>query len=237
MQSQANNLINAIKSYIEGKLNYNVGLSLFMRICCDKSILIELFGAETKAKKQLLTDKLLEYYEEQEQLDQRKCASIRNSKNNNSSSRNNAEGNEDSILRPDNYRFIAVSNIPSDDSIIESLESEWRNLYRQRGIIHVDLYNAISDEKRHEIALNLMRIQKQIDGINEEKRKVKAGSIPERFIKQSRTAEEFIEIQNLKSYIAKFERLLKKEITAEEREKYQRLLNKHQSKLEKIING
>jgi len=237
MQSQANNLINEIKSYIEGKLNYNVGLSLFMRICSDKSILFELFGAETQAKKQLLTDKLLEYYEEQEQLDQRKFASIRNSKNNNSSSRNNAEGNEDFILRPVNYRFVAVSNIPSDDSIIESLESEWRNLYRQRGIIHVDLYNAISDEKRHEIALNLMRIQKQIDGINEEKRKVKAGSIPERFIKQSRSAEEFIEIQNLKSYIAKFERLLKKEITAEEREKYQRLLNKHQSKLEKIING
>jgi len=237
MQSQANNLINEIKSYIEGKLNYNVGLSLFMRICSDKSILVELFGAETKAKKQLLTDKLLEYYEEQEQLDRRKFTRLRTINQDNSSSRNNVEGNEDFILRPDNYRFVAVSNIPSDDSIIKSLESEWRNLYRQRGIIHVDLYNAISDEKRHEIALNLMRIQKQIDGINEEKRKVKAGSIPERFIKQSRSAEEFIEIQNLKSYIAKFERLLKKEITAEEREKYQRLLNKHQSKLEKIING
>ncbi len=237
MQSQANNLINEIKSYIEGKLNYNVGLSLFMRICSDKSILVELFGAETKAKKQLLTDKLLEYYEEQEQLVQCEFTRLRTANKNNSSTRNNAEGNEDSILRPDNYRFVAVSNIPSDDSIIESLESEWRNLYRQRGIIHVDLYNAISDEKRHEIALDLMRIQKQIDGINEEKRKVKAGSIPERFIKQSRSAEEFIEIQNLKSYIAKFERLLKKQITAEEREKYQRLLNKHQSKLEKIING
>jgi hypothetical protein len=237
MQSQANNLINEIKSYIEGKLNYNFGLSLFMRICSDKSILVELFGAETKAKKQLLTDKLLEYYEEQQQLVQCEFTRLRTANKNNSSTRNNAEGNEDSILRSDNYRFVAVSNIPSDDSIIESLESEWRNLYRQRGIIHVDLYNAISDEKRHEIALNLMRIQKQIDGINEEKRKVKAGSIPERFIKQSRSAEEFIEIQNLKSYIAKFERLLKKQITAEEREKYQRLLNKHQSKLEKIING
>jgi hypothetical protein len=237
MQSQANNLINEIKDYIEGKLNYNVGLSLFMRICSDKSILVELFGAETIAKKQLLTDKLLEYYEEQQQLVQCEFTRLRTANKNNSSTRNNAEGNEDSILRSDDYRFVAVSNIPSNDSIIESLESEWRNLYRQRGIIHVDLFNAISDEKRHEIAMNLMRIQKQIDGINEEKRKVKAGSIPERFIKQSRSAEEFIEIQNLKSYIAKFERLLKKQITAEEREKYQRLLNKHQSKLEKIING
>jgi hypothetical protein len=237
MQSQANTLINDIKAYIEGKLNYNVGLSLFMRVCSDKSVLIELFGAETEAKKQLLTDKLLEYYEEQEQLDQCEFTRLRTANKDNSSSRNNAEGDEDSILRPNNYRFVPVSNLPSDDSVIESLDAEWRTLYRQRGIIHVDLFNAVSDEKRHEVALQLMKIQAKIDGINDEKKKVKAGEIPERFIKQSRTAEEFIQIQNLKSYIGNYERKLKKQLTAEEREKVEKLLEKHKSKLQKIING
>lgn len=237
MPSQANILNNQIKEYLQGKLNYNVGLSLFMRICADKSILVKLFGLETPEKKEILTDKLIEYYENEEQLNQRERESLRNFNQDYSSTRNDAEGNEDSFHRSNNYRFVPVSNLPSNDSVIESLDAEWRDLYRLRGIKHVDLFNAVSDENRHAIAKELIKIQHKIDGINDEKRKVKAGAIPERFIKQSRSAEEFIEIQNIKSYIKKYERKLQQQLTVEEREKAEQLLQKHKSKLQKIING
>lgn len=237
MPSQANSLNNQIKEYLQGKLNYNVGLSLFMRVCSDKSILVKLFGLETPEKKEILTDKLFEYYENEEQLDQRERESLRNFNQNHSSTRNDAEGNEDSFRRSSDYRFVPVSNLPSNDSVIESLDAEWRDLYRLRGIKHVDLFNAVSDENRHAIAKGLIKIQHKIDGVNDEKRKVKAGAIPERFIKQSRSAEEFIEIQNIKSYIKKYERKLQQQLTAEEREKAEQLLQKHKSKLDLIING
>ena len=237
MPSQANSLINQIKEYLEGKLNYNVGLSLFMRICADKSILVQLFGLETPEKKEILTDKLFEYYENEEQLDQRERESLRNFNQDNSSARNDAEGNEDSVCRSDNYRFVPVSNLPSNYSVIESLEAEGKDLYRLRGIIHSEMFSAVSDEKRHELAKQLMRTQFKIDGINDEKKKVKAGAIPERFIKQSRTAEEFVQIQNIKSYIQKYERKLQKQLTAEEREKAEKFLQKYKSKLQTILNG
>lgn len=237
MQSQANKLINQIKLFLEGKLNYNVGLSLFMKICSDKLILIDLLGAESLEKKQILIDKLFEYYEQQKQLEECEYRGIQNSSKNNSNSSNTSESSENSVYWSTDYRYSSVSNIPSNDSIIIQLANERKKLYNLRGNIHSDLFNAVSDIRRHELAIKVMEIQSDIDSINAEIRKVESGLVPERFIKKSRSADEFVKIKNCQQYIRGFERKLKQQITLEQKEKYEKLLAKHKANLEKLING
>jgi hypothetical protein len=237
MPNQATQLTDQIKLFLEGKLNYNVGLSLFMKVSSDKSVLIDLFGAETDAKKQLLTDKLLEYYEEYQQTHESEYQSIRDSEQNNSHSRKTIESSKDSIPWSIDYRYSPSSDIPSNDSIILHLASERKKLYNIRGNVHADLFNALTDERRHELALQIMKIQADIDNVNQEIRKVESGLVPERFIKQSRSAEEYIKIRNIQQYIKVFERKLQDKLTLEQREKYEKLLAKHKSNLEKLING
>lgn len=237
MQNQATQLTDQIKLFLEGKLNYNVGLSLFMKVFSDKLVLIDLFGAETESKKEILTNKLLEYYESQQEIHESEYQSIRNSEQNNSHSRKTIESSKDSVPWSIDYRYSPSNNIPSNDSIILHLAAERKKLYNIRGNIHADLFNALTDERRHDLAIQIMKIQSDIDNVNQEIRKVESGLVPERFIKQSRSAEEYVKIRNTQQYIKVFKRKLQDKLTLEQREKYQKLLAKHKSNLEKLING
>lgn len=237
MQNQANKLIDQIKLFLEGKLNYNVGLSLLMKISSDKSVIIKLFGLENSSKNKILTDKLKEYYEINQQLEEREYQSLSSSSTNHSSTRNTFESTEDSFRWSTDYRYSPNNSIPSNDSIILNLANERKKLYNLRGNLHADMFNAISDERRHHLAIKVMEIQSDIDSVNREIKKVELGLVPERFIKQSRSADEFVKIKNCQQYIRGFERKLKQQITLEQRDKYEKLLAKHKINLQKLING
>lgn len=236
--NQFQNLNNQIFDFLKGKLNYNVGLSLFMRVTTNTELLKALFGLETPEKKQLLKKYLTEYYEsEQKQLDPSQQQSLSTPKGNHSSTRNTTEGSKDSISWTVDNIYIPVDSVPSNDSIIHHLKTEQKNLYRLRGIQHVELFNAISDENRHKIAIEIIKLSNEITVINAEIYKTKAGIVPERFIKKSRSAEEFVKIKNCEQYIRKFTLKLKSQITPEERVRTEILLEKHKNNLEKLING
>lgn len=238
MPSKANSLINQILEYLEGKLDYNVGLSLFMRISTDKVILLQLIGLETPKKKQLLTQQLTDYYEDETstKLESHKQRSRSNPSRANSKVHAAISRDETPIYVSNDYRFTPVDSIPESNSVIIALADERKKYYRLRGNLHADLYNAISDDRRHELAEQIMAIQFKIDVVNDEIRKVEQGLLPERFIRKSRTAEQYHEIRNCQQYIHKYKKWLDRSTTPEEREKNQKFLDKYEDKLKTLIN-
>lgn len=238
MQKQANSLNNQILEFLEGKLNYNVGLSLFMRISTDKHILLQLFGLETPEKKEILTEQLQNYYDEEnpKQLAERQSESVSDSNQNYSDTPNNVESNENPIRWSIDYRYAPVSDIPKGGSIIVHLAAERKKLYRIRGNLHSDLFNAVSDERRHEIAKDIMKVQFDIDNLHSEMRKVENGLVPERFLRQTRSAVDLVKIQNCQKYIGKFKKKVQEAETEADKIKYQKLLDKHELNLKALIN-
>lgn len=237
MQSQSTQLNNQIKLFLEGKLNYNVGLSLFMRVSTDTATIIKLFGAPTEEKETLLFQKLNQYYEIEHQLGQSQPASVSNASENYSSTSTPSSLSENNLRRPVDFRYSTNPVVPSSDSIKDKLLTERKVLYRNRTVLGDQLFTAVSDANRHSIAKEIMKTTKEIDLINSQLRKVENGLIPEKFIQQSITAEQFVKIKNCQQYINNFKRKLKTETDPGERERFQKLLEKHESNLQKLING
>jgi hypothetical protein len=230
-------ILNQIFAYINGELSYNAGLSLFMKIPHDKDVLKSLFGLENPSKKEILIQNLKSYYHENSaKLVKAKHASAQPIDQNHSVPPTITESAKSNHSWSSNYRYTSANLAGETDSIKEHLHKERRRLYDLRKHLGSDLYNAVSDESRHQIAINILDICLDIDELHADLRRLELNQIPAKFIKKSRTAEEFVKMENARHYIRNYKRKIEKSTNTAEIERFKKLIEKHENNLKTLIN-
>lgn len=234
-------LINKAKCYLNGDLNYTDGISVFIQLTRNKHLVKHLSGKHTAMRERKLKYELGKIIKHHDKANKKENSSLRPGTiqpdtNNADLKRHLQEGR---IQTKNHYRRADPSADHSDNShsisVISKLEAERREQYRQRGHEHGRLHETISDANRKEIALRILDIQSRIDQLNRELKDARNGKLPSRFIKQSISAEQYIEIKNLKYYIARYKRELEKVESISRKEKLQQLIDQNQQKLNKLL--
>lgn len=229
-----------IREYLDGKLDYNVGLSLFIQITKNKVLIRTLVGLESDKKREILKYQLNKYLENEETIS-------KDSDRMESKQPQFIEAN-DSIPRKTSERSTldfpwtnSDSNssdfVSREKSILIQLTERRALLYRKRGNIHNDMFHAVKDERRYELAVIIMNLSAEIDEIHRDLRNFEKGKVPEKYIKKTQDASVYVKITNLKSYIRKYEGFLKRDLDKSQREHYEKLLQIQKDKLKTMIDG
>lgn len=189
---------NRIKEYLEKGGSYEYGCSLFLIITHNKAYAARLMATDNEQNRKLLHVELSTYIKSQPGYWEEFVN----------------ETNE-AAMHPEPEVVQSIQSVfkeskPIDTDIKNRIRNERNALMRERGHLHGRLHEAETNEQRHELAIQIMEVlQPRIDILNQELRNVDSGQIPERFLKQNLTAEQYKQIENLKKYI----RRTKSEIT------------------------
>lgn len=128
------------------------------------------------------------------------------------------------------------SPVPSLD-IVTRLKSELKSYYRERGHYHGALHAAKDDDERYSVAKQLMKVQSNIDKVYGDLEKIEKGTIPKNQILKELSAEQYKRITNLKTYVARYKRMLATEQDAGAKAAHQKKLNDYQSELNTYYNA
>jgi hypothetical protein len=234
-------LIDKAKCYLNGDLSYMEGISVFIQLSRNKHLVNHLSAKHTILRERKLKYELGKIIKHNEKNLKTKSSTLR------SGTIQSVPVNADlkrslqtrSVQTANHHRVsnnsIDFSSDPSDLSIISRIEQERRELYRKRGHQHGRLHETISDSNRKEIALQILDVQSSIDQLNRELKDARDGKIPSRFVKQSISAETYIQIKNLKYYIARYRRELDKVESIQRKEQLQKLIDQNQQKLNQLL--
>lgn len=223
--------------YQNGELSYDVGVSVFLQLSKNKNLnrfflLPHSPQREEKLKYEL--HKLTKQYEESQHSIQ--AESINDERRSDSIRPLSSEQELQTIQKDpsfsDRHRYLSSSNdVPGLDS---KLQKQRKELYRQRGHYHAQLHNATTDDQRHQLAIKVMNAQDQINKLNRDIKLIEAGSIPSKYLKQDKTADEFVRIKNLKMYISRFEKKIESCTSLTEKAKHEAILAKHKAELKSL---
>lgn len=231
-------LLQKASKFLNGELSYNVGVSVFLQLSRNSN-LKRLFllphseEREIQLRKQL--HEITKQYEAEQQYTKSKSsnddkASERLRIANESQEFHNIEKNNS---RSDRHSYLSNDTpVPGLDS---KLQKQRKDLYRKRGYYHAQLHNARTDSERHQLAISVMDTQDEINKLNKDLKLIEAGSIPSKYLKKDKTADEFVRIKNLKMYISRFEKKIEKCTSLSEKNKLESLLAKHKAELKSLI--
>jgi len=232
--SQANN-------YLNGNLQYDVGVSIFMKLSKNLILARHFLQGYSAQREDKLKYELKKLTKQNEQIQKPSTKPLRSRSNepdpitthfSESPQKNiNQDGNHPS--NSDRYSNISSSDV--DSGLISNLNQKRKELYRFRGHLHGQLHSAPTDESRYELAHQIMKTQSSIDVLNRDINSTTVGSIPSKYLKKDKTADEYVRIRNLKTYIARFEKKLEGCTTVEEKEKLQSILKKHKEELKSML--
>ena len=136
---------------------------------------------------------------------------------------------EDGRLKPE--KQITSSQF---EAIHDQVRADWKALYQKRSHFHGRLHEAISDESRYQIALEIEALIKQINEMNEYMKMMNEGDIPLKYIKVKMTADEYIRIRNLKQYISRTERQIADAETIDEKRRFEQKLIEFKNQLSQL---
>lgn len=233
MQQQIKEVI----KYLNGELPYEMGVLLFKSIGKNKSLARHFSLPFSKEREQKLKYELQKYTKQYEAPS--KLQSFTQNDDIKSSTGNEpadatliTKTPNATVPHSDRYTYLPSSN---DVSGLDSkLQQQRKELYRMRGHYHGQLHKARTDEERHQLAIKIMDAQDQINKVNRDLRAIEAGNIPSKYLKQDKTADEFVRIKNLKMYISRFEKRLETCTTVAEKEKINSILTKHKEELKRL---
>lgn len=205
---------------------YYDALAIFSNQTSNKKLLGHLFVRENNTNRQKLIYELKEVlYQHKSQPEFRATAET---------------GTQtQSEIIPENVFSGNLPNIPihlSDDknnlSII--IAEKRKQLYRLRGHLHGRLHQVTTDSERKSIAQQLLNIRSQIDAIHQEIEAVKNGQLPGSETKKELSAEQYVQLRNIRQYIARHKKNLDKAVSLSDRDKYQKLIDKYQQQLNEL---
>lgn len=228
-------LLEKASSYLNGDLSYNVGVSVFLKLSKNENLnRVFLLPHSQERELQLKNElsKITKLYEKTE-FHPRKAHDHKTGERLRSAN----ESQEFHVIQKDNHFPISsnsLSNRTAVPELIERLQSKRKELYRLRGHLHGQLHSASSDEFRHEIASKIMSTQTDIDTLNRDIVKVNSGETPAQYLKKDRSAEEYVQIRNLKMYISRYEKKLKSCTTLEDKKKFESIIEKHEESLKQL---
>lgn len=109
-----------------------------------------------------------------------------------------------------------------------------KQAYNQRGHFHGMLHAAKTNEERYAYASEIMSLQKRIDTLNEDLRKMQQNKLPTKTALQYMTAEQYKHYNALIDSLRRYEKLKREAKTDADREKYAVLCLKKEAEIEKL---
>lgn len=223
--------------FLNGELSYNVGVSVFLQLSRNEN-LKRLFLLPHSPERELQLRKQL--HEITKQYEANHQGHTPRSSNDDKASERLRIADEPQEFHniqkdnplPDRYSYLPNgSDVPGLDS---KLQKQRKELYRQRGHYHAQLHTARTDDERHQLAIKVMDAQDQINKLNRDIKLIEAGSIPSKYLKKDKTADEFVRIKNLKMYISRFEKKIESCTSLLEKTKAEAILIKHKAELKSL---
>lgn len=207
-------LINQVNQYLKGNSSYTAGCSLFFSLTTNKQFALRLMRSDSEVNQATLRyqlEKISEAYSVDPSLEQ-----------------------EPSPPTPPKTIFQVENTTAEPIGVELKMRDEWKALYRRRGHLHGRLHEAQTEQSRHEIAREIVSVQKQIDSLNLELENLKGGAIPLRFLEKTISAEAYKKIQNLKAYIRRDKFSLTGDVTTSERKKLLENIAKYEQKIKQL---
>lgn len=228
--------IQQVNKYLKGELPFDVGVRLFISLSKNKSLARHFSLSYSKEREQKLKYELQKYTKQYEAPS--KLQSFKQNNDIKSSTGNEpadatllTKASNKDIPVSDRFTYFSSSNdVPGLES---KLHKQRKDLYRQRGHYHGKLHNATTDDERHQLAIRIMDSQDQINKLNRDIRLIEAGSVPSKYLKKDKTADEFVRIKNLKMYISRFEKKIESCTSLSEKAKHEAILEKHKAELKR----
>lgn len=230
-------LLQKASKFLNGELSYNVGVSVFLQLSRNTNLKRLFLLPHSEEREVQLRKQLHEITKQHENKHQEP---ITHSSHDDQASERLRIANEPQELhnikenhsRTDRYSYHpSGTHVSGLDS---KLQQQRKELYRMRGHYHGQLHKARTDEERHQLAIKIMDTQDQINKVNRDLRAIEAGNVPSKYLKQDKTADEFVRIKNLKMYISRFEKRLETCTTVAEKEKINSILTKHKEELKRL---
>lgn len=231
-------LINKAKSYLNGDLSYTEGISVFIQLTRNKQLIKFLTGPYSVAREQKLKYELSKFTKHNEKSTKITVQSRSSEPDPIIENQHKPVQKTPTKTEHNPVRSNPNHHYPGDSfsvSVVGRIEAERKEKYRERGHQHGRLHEAISDESRKGIALQILDVQSEIDQLNRELKEAKQGNIPPRFAKKSLSAEQYIKIRNLKQYIARYKKQIEQAETVQRRKQLEELLRKNEDELNRIL--
>lgn len=233
------NLSDLIKGIENGDIDYYDGVSIFLRYSENRILTRNLMSRKNKANE----DKLIYELKKLQQNEKSNTAKL-------SATQSNIGANAQNFIKPtseklneatldrnfpvNNPRFTDT-NVSVSLGLTQSLEQTRKLYYRERGHYHGMLHNAKTDEERFELASKIIATQDKIDKSNSELNQLKEGEIPTAYLKENKSAEDYMKVRNYKMYIARYEKQLLEASTVAAKTKLETKISEYKTKLEELI--
>jgi hypothetical protein len=225
-------LIRQANSYLNGDLSYNVGVSVFIKISRNENLNRQFLLPHSPEREKNLKNelyKITKLYENNE-----KTSGPKYDHQTGQRLRLIDEPQELYAIEKTNTRSTSSGNI-SNGSVLsgltDRLQNQRKELYRLRGHLHGQLHIANTDEERHQLAFRIMNSQGEIDDLNRDIKSIESGNVPSKHLKVNRSADEYIRIRNLKTYIARYEKKIENCTSLKGKQKFEAILNNHKEEL------
>lgn len=224
-------MIQKLTDYINGTCSYFEACSIFAILCTNKRIsalLLKSDSIKNQEKLRYEIKKILSNHPQALKIDKAIVEQL------------NIEIKPKSVAQKEVVSFPSVkqsiafpANISSDKTPLHQKVLLDRNQFmKERSHFHGCLHEAQDDERRYELANEIILIQPKIDELNRELRMFEKGEIPEKYLAKHLTGEEVIQRRNAKQYIGRLQKQLANEFDPgkiqqikERIAKYQKILN------------
>src|SRR3989338_3594466 len=216
-----------IIEFLKGNLSYYEGIALFSQVGGEPSIVRNLRSAETQLRAEILRHELSKHL-----TDAQLCKSQKNEagKTTTSSCAGPISHSSETNVLPQYHSPSSGSN--RNHILLGKVANERKEAYRKRAFLHTQLWEATSDKKRYELAKQIMLEMKPlIDRLNRDYHSLLAGDVPAGLIKRERSASEFVQIRNLKTYISRYTKRIAGGGTATHIKKRNILLDQYETEL------
>jgi len=232
-------VIEQIQDYLKGTLSYEVGCSLFLSISPNKALALNLLKSDSRTNRSTLNYQLKKYLQAQPGY-WKSVAAKRKVQPAFVSPEIIPEpvptpkpvpAPEPPLKVKEVVVFREAVKVAEASGIRQQILDARVEAYSLRGHLHGRLHQAVTITVRYEIAAQLMELQPRIDRLNNELAAFDKGNLPERFLKETMTAEQFKAIANCKSYINRYRLQLSRETDPEKKRKLEAKILKYELKL------
>jgi hypothetical protein len=230
-----------IKTYIENPTDYATGVALFKKYTPNAFIERILDKGDSPLNRKYIFSALSEFiYTQNEQKTTKQAPdTISQGREANSRTGNTRQfGNElrhgKQIVKNSNRLHHHPDHSGVSADLFGSVKIQRQKAYAHRGHLHGRLHGATTNEERLQLAAEILKLQKKIDAINEDFRKVEANEAPTKALLHYIPAEQYKKYKSCADLLKRYESDLRRAKTPEEKAKFERLVAKKTEELAQL---
>ena len=233
-----------IYDWLDEKLNYSVGVSLFSQVCKNRSLLNTLLRSQTKYNSDKLVYELDKYLKSIDYAKQptKKAQTSRSIQKQSNDTRTVSKSVNSPIKKGAKLddSVVHIPNPSGDSSFLsgpvrlkrDQLLKDRNDCYAKRDFFHAQLSVVPTPDGRLSLAINIEDLRLQIDQFNDQISKMEdKNTIPLELQDKNVWFKLQKQITNVKSYINRYKNKEKEAKTIKERDKSTKYLDKYEKRL------